>query len=644
MSADQGVAKRQKTIVEREEKERAEKDAEDLREKATLQASLMEQAVLRYRDQKKKILPPRSQRSEYLTQLHEKVKRPADSKTWQGEWTDVCIANNRILQSEGTWDNLPDRGEKDYCTLDAVKEKDNFDSLLTGRLKPDIDERVQYDFSQEDAEAFTLITNKRKPIARALRKGEQTFAASLYKVVDVLQKQLEKQQTNPSPAVANALVDVNGEKVAPPCYRHLHGKAGLVQTDERWADLEKFDSNLFRGITSSAVTEAWCKPECFTEGGYVHHTLTNKGLESFAVVDRTADHGIVLFRSSEDEDDLIRTGIVTNKDRVSFPPHTLFALVDIKEAGQWSVEGIPGVPPDLRPQQTLYIVSATYRKAIAGSHDSGDARHCVSTVTLDYGDRSAYINNMYDVTSMPLLTMEQEFGREKRWVDRYGEEHTLRGVYEYVTGKAQFVNSKNGKRDERHNDWTVDDFMNVINGHIEARRTADAECRIALPEEECELTRDEVIAVRLYSGPAFQPINEFLRQVGKLTGDYRQAIANSPSLTFSATVGHLSSAVRKLAAVAELPADGYVYRGLEGTLPKSFWREDESLMVVATDLAFMSTSRNRPTPLGFMKAGKENVLWKIKCSKPGAHGFRCGADIRLLSQFEGEGEILFPPW
>ena len=83
------MAKRQKTIVERVEKERAEKDAEDLREKATLQASLMEQAVLRYRDQKKKILPPRSQRSEYLTQLHEKVKRPADSKTWQGEWTDV---------------------------------------------------------------------------------------------------------------------------------------------------------------------------------------------------------------------------------------------------------------------------------------------------------------------------------------------------------------------------------------------------------------------------------------------------------------------------------------------------------------------------------------------------------------------------
>jgi hypothetical protein len=32
---------------------------------------------------------------------------------------------------------------------------------------------------------------------------------------------------------------------------------------------------------------------------------------------------------------------------------------------------------------------------------------------------------------------------------------------------------------------------------------------------------DEVIAIRLYSGPVYQPINIFLRQIANLTGEFR---------------------------------------------------------------------------------------------------------------------------
>ena len=75
--------------------------------------------------------------------------------------------------------------------------------------------------------------------------------------------------------------------------------------------------------------------------------------------------------------------------------------------------------------------------------------------------------------------------------------------------------------------------------------------------------------IRLYSGPAYQPINEFLRTIGKLSGLHREAYAQHPSLTFAATVGHICRAIRKLAAVAR-PDEmgGALYRGVRGELPR----------------------------------------------------------------------------
>ena len=101
-----------------------------------------------------------------------------------------------------------------------------------------------------------------------------------------------------------------------------------------------------------------------------------------------------------------------------------------------------------------------------------------------------------------------------------------------------------------------------------------------LPEDSAYLTLDEVLAVRLYSGPAFQPINEFLRQVGKLTGEYRAQLARHPRLTFASTVGLLCSAIRKLSAVTT-PAEATqpLYRAVRGELPRAFWHEDKQGMM-----------------------------------------------------------------
>ena len=113
------------------------------------------------------------------------------------------------------------------------------------------------------------------------------------------------------------------------------------------------------------------------------------------------------------------------------------------------------------------------------------------------------------------------------------------------------------------------------------------------------LTTEEVISVRLYTGPAYQPINGFLRQIANLSGEHRTRLARDVRLTYACTVRHVCDGIRKLAAVAtaeELAAP--LYRGVRGELPNAFWFPDEQGMVIATDAAFMSTSVARETRKG----------------------------------------------
>ena len=72
----------------------------------------------------------------------------------------------------------------------------------------------------------------------------------------------------------------------------------------------------------------------------------------------------------------------------------------------------------------------------------------------------------------------------------------------------------------------------------------------------------------MIQGPSFQPINEWLRQVGRLEGKIRKQLAAHPNLTFAATVAHLCSAIRKLAAVAtDAEAVQPLARGVRRTRP-----------------------------------------------------------------------------
>ena len=186
------------------------------------------------------------------------------------------------------------------------------------------------------------------------------------------------------------------------------------------------------------------------------------------------------------------------------------------------------------------------------------------------------LRSLDDVLAKPPLTMELECQRAILWEDARGVGYDLREEWRYVSGPAvPKPGCTAGTRDEKNAGKLPADFQAEANEFIRGRRRAGY--GLQLLEEDALLTLDEVLATRLYSGPAFKPINEFLRELAKLTDNYRCELGRNVRLTFAATVRHLVRALRKLAAVVT-PEEARqpLWRGVEGRLPRDFFAPDET--------------------------------------------------------------------
>mmetsp|Transcript_10032 Transcript_10032/g.33142 ORF Transcript_10032/g.33142 Transcript_10032/m.33142 type:complete len:689 (-) Transcript_10032:115-2181(-) len=477
-----------------------------------------------------------------------------------------------------------------------------------------------------DAEVYQALAWPwpRVAIARSLSTGDPCFSACAYTLCDAMFR-------------AAASQSHKGLK-APRLFRHLQGKYSLAEADSAWNRIEEPDATGFCGLTSPVLVKARIgippDHECFSVEGFMQWSHASSQLEAQA-------SDIVCFVSSDASDQGFHTAILTEAIDAEpthgvFPPNTLFRLLEVKPPGSWTA------PNGVVVKQMLLVVSATFRCPTVSAAEAGANKLCGSALTLQYGDRSAYIAGLGDVIDLPVLSMSLEFDREMKWRDRNGVEYTLRECWAYVNGPAiASDNCTPGVRDERNAGKTPTDFLAEANSWIKLQRDASGGGK--LPEEFAFLTLDEVLGVRLYSGPAYEPINTFLRQVMRLTGEHRRALARSLELTFAATVGHIVSAIRKLAAVATVEeARRPLYRAVRGDLARGFWSEDSMGFVCALDTAFMSTSRNRQTPISYMGEGA-NVLWEIEPREESDSAYHCGADISMLSQFGNEEEVLFPP-
>ena len=328
----------------------------------------------------------------------------------------------------------------------------------------------------------------------------------------------------------------------------------------------------------------------------------------------------------------------------------------------------------------LLLVTATYQPPRAGitgiAQDNGGSKMC-GTSNLLYNKREDFLKGLDDLIAKPAMTMKNEFARDDSWTDWQGVKYTAGKEWEYVNGPAKRMEGCTpGTRDEANNGKTPQDFLDKINDFIAQRRAENY--GTMLTDEHAFLKLEEVLAVRLYTGPAYQPINAFLRQISTLhdvkfrnevgipsmpsLGDawptlpcypfaHKGArevrawqVALHPGLTYAATVGHICRAIRKLAAVAtDEEAAKPLWRGVRGELNKAFWLPDEQGMVCAVDMAFLSTSRLRTAPIDYMDPTGKNVLWELHAIPESDSGFHRGADIDMLSQFAGEAECLFPP-
>merc|ERR1711939_658711 len=105
----------------------------------------------------------------------------------------------------------------------------------------------------------------------------------------------------------------------------------------------------------------------------------------------------------------------------------------------------------------------------------------------------------------------------------------------------------------------------------------------------------EVLAIRLYTGPGYLPLNTFLRELAKLGAAFRKKIAGMHELSYSSTVKHLINGLRKLVRVNPKTDGVSLFRAIRGELPEAFWLQ--------------------------------NVLWEVKCGGETSDGFHCGADV-----------------
>jgi hypothetical protein len=180
-------------------------------------------------------------------------------------------------------------------------------------------------------------------------------------------------------------------------------------------------------------------------------------------------------------------------------------------------------------------------------------------------------------------------------------------------------------------------------GHAREIRSVDELMQSPLAIK-AKLTREEMIAVVMYTGPAFVVYNAILR---RWPTDIYDVFATADNL-FTTTIFVLVSAIQKLSRCMNIPPGMLLFRGLGGTLdfPDSFTRAEARCVTPNalgyTEFGFMSTTAERGVAIEYsgVKDGKPKAsILQIRPSSVDR-----GADISEFSQYPREKEWLFVPY
>uniref|UniRef100_A0A7S4PDB7 EF-hand domain-containing protein n=2 Tax=Guillardia theta TaxID=55529 RepID=A0A7S4PDB7_GUITH len=178
---------------------------------------------------------------------------------------------------------------------------------------------------------------------------------------------------------------------------------------------------------------------------------------------------------------------------------------------------------------------------------------------------------------------------------------------------------------------------------------ADCRTRISLGElmerdeyKSSKLTKEELIGLRLYTGPMYMLYNESLRDYlskHKSSSPSRRSVRKK--MNYVTTIRMIASGILKLSKLSSLPPNRKVYRGLANVkLPVFMVSSDHLGFRGAVEPAFMSTTTRKEVAIQYLQL-KHDVSPKILEMEVGQ--IDRGADVAWLSQYPAENEILYPP-
>jgi hypothetical protein len=203
-----------------------------------------------------------------------------------------------------------------------------------------------------------------------------------------------------------------------------------------------------------------------------------------------------------------------------------------------------------------------------------------------------------------------EITREFTTLGAHCDEHD-RARFDYIFNqRASLLDQGSGaKRDVGNEGMTLRDF---------ARKGAEL----------AGLTKAHVLALRLYTSNSYWRINNPMRGVCTEANPH----------PYAATTYYIHDGIMKLRAT----------RAGDATAVRTFWRgmsdmgvTDEFLEQGGTEMACMSTTEYLAVARAFAGVGEvaNPLLLKVQSTSL----MDCGADIKWLSMYPGEAEVLFPP-
>jgi len=151
------------------------------------------------------------------------------------------------------------------------------------------------------------------------------------------------------------------------------------------------------------------------------------------------------------------------------------------------------------------------------------------------------------------------------------------------------------------------------------------------------MRREEVVGARLYTGPMFEKYNAVLRTGTGLESMQKKWDDLCMGNKYTTTLHVVNSAVVKL---GKITVASTVWRGISGgVLPTAFWDPNEFGVRGGVEFGFTSTTRDQQVALQYARSqGSVGVVFEIMQGMVDR-----GADLKFLSQYPHEQEILFAP-